>query len=404
MLLTVLFLFVTAGSFIIGAKPVYAGEDDARTITVVYFYYDYCSQCNEARKIITGLAGDLKSKDAGLKLTTVMHDALKTEEYRLLQRYFQEYSVPEEKQSVPVAFIGDRYYTGAEKISKGLLEQAAREDLPETPIIKAGLETDTALARFSAMKAVNVFLIGLANGFNPCSLSMLLLLLSMLLVKKTSIRKMGLAFAASKFITYLLLGTVLFNLFSILKLQWFGILTKAVLLAFTVFIAGLNLRDYFYARAEKYDGIKMQLPRGLRKLNHEWINRAMANEGAGTILLMCIILGVLISVGEFLCTGQMYLGTILYVLHGGETFSLRAVMYLIIYDVAFILPVIAITLIIHKGRNVFDISELVRRRLPLIKLVNAFVFLVFGLLRRCCFSGILLRMVMWNCLRLLRRF
>ena len=76
----------------------------------------------------------------------------------------------------------------------------------------------------------------------------------------------------------------------------------------------------------------------------------------------------------------MYITTIVNVLHDNSRLNLTAFFYLLIYVAALILPVLVITLAVDKGRGVFVISEAVRKRLPLIKLVNAAIFLIFGII------------------------
>ena len=89
-------------------------------------------------------------------------------------------------------------------------------------------------------------------------------------------------------------------------------------------------------------------------------------------------LGAIISVGEFLCTGQIYLATIT-VLQSGQALDFRAMIYFLIYGAAFVLPLILITVFIHKGREIFDLTEWMRERI-LIKLINAVVFILFGII------------------------
>jgi cytochrome c biogenesis protein CcdA len=98
------------------------------------------------------------------------------------------------------------------------------------------------------------------------------------------------------------------------------------------------------------------------------------------LIPLCFALGVFISVGEFLCTGQIYLATIIFVFKNSEAFNLEAVSYFLIYGIAFVIPLIAITLLIHRGKEVFDVSEIVRDKLHIIKLVNALIFLIFAII------------------------
>jgi Cytochrome c biogenesis protein len=358
----------------------YAAENNGRKITVIYFYYEYCKQCNEAGEILDELKKEMQDGISMDELDIRLFDASNDSTYGLLKRYYEEYDVPDKKRSLPIVFIGDTYLHGKSEIKDGLKKLINRVDLPETRVIKqTDRVADTEEIKLSATKMINIFFAGFINGLNPCSLSLVLMFISMFMVKKISVKKMGFAFATSKFITFFLLGTFLYSLLSLLKITWFEVATKALLLIFIITIVLLNIRDYFFARNERYDKIRMQLPARLRRINQEWIKSAVSGDKSFTIVLMSFLLGVLITFGEFLCTGQIYLATIIYVLQSSKAFTASALLYLLEYDIAFILPLLIITVTIDRGREIFDISEALRQKLPAIKLINACFFLVFGL-------------------------
>lgn len=72
------------------------------------------------------------------------------------------------------------------------------------------------------------------------------------------------------------------------------------------------------------------------------------------------------------------MATIVSVLQRSQTLNMHAVIYFLIYGLAFVLPLILITIIIHKGRGIFDVSEWIREKMPMIKLINAIAFILFG--------------------------
>jgi cytochrome c biogenesis protein CcdA len=96
-------------------------------------------------------------------------------------------------------------------------------------------------------------------------------------------------------------------------------------------------------------------------------------------LAACLLLGLIVSIGDFLCTGQIYLATILYVMQSSNGLDVRAVLTFLGYGVAFVTPLLVLTFLVHRGREVFDVSEWVRRHMPAIKLVNACFFVLFGI-------------------------
>lgn len=61
-------------------------------------------------------------------------------------------------------------------------------------------------------------------------------------------------------------------------------------------------------------------------------------------------------------------------IHNGLGNRGRALLFLFLYSTGFVLPFIAITLALHKGAEFFDVADCIRRRLPLIKVLNILIF------------------------------
>lgn len=335
--------------------------------SILYFNVTGCSSCIEVEKFLSTL------QNVNIKKLNISE----LDNVELVKSYFRTYKVPEDEQSVPIIFIGDSYLSGEEDIKQYLIEKIENgEGLNSLLPIqdgKAAIEDE-----LSAYEVLGVLVTGFINGLNPCSISMLLFFLSMLMVKNVSLLKMGLSFIAGKFITYFLLGTLLFNVFAKLEIPWFQTAVKILLLLMVLIIALLNLRDYFATSKEEYNKVLMQLPVFLRKKNHQWIKKLTSISDGRIMIPVSFGLGTLISIGEFLCTGQIYLATIVSVLQRSQTLNMHAVIYFLIYGLAFVLPLILITIIIHKGRGIFDVSEWIREKMPMIKLINAIAFILFG--------------------------
>jgi cytochrome c biogenesis protein CcdA len=88
-------------------------------------------------------------------------------------------------------------------------------------------------------------------------------------------------------------------------------------------------------------------------------------------------LGVLVSAGEFLCTGQIYLATILYLLRTG-TGSVLAFSAFLCYTLAAALPPALLVILCHKGKQAMALSDFVRNRMPAIKIANSVFFAFFA--------------------------
>jgi cytochrome c biogenesis protein CcdA/glutaredoxin len=356
---------------------------EQKKIIMVYFYINVCKSCNEAEKSLNELSSIIKESGKNISPDIRMYNIENSRSYELLLKYIDYYKVPKEKGTVPILFLGNKYFQGKDEIEKGLKDVMSEDNIIlETPIL-ASLKINSAglvEEKFSKINGIGVFFTGLVNGFNPCSLSMLLFFLSVLIARKGRIIGIGITFCLGKFIAYLALGTVMYKLLSTINMELYSTIIKVIMGAVILVIVVFNLRDYLAARKEQYEKIRMQLPKALRKKNHNWIKKLESLKDDRIIILLSFILGALIAVGEFLCTGQLYLATIIYILQNNPVMNMKALVYLLMYDLAFILPLVAVIIAVNRGREIFDISELFREKLAAIKLITAIAFLILGII------------------------
>lgn len=340
---------------------------------IIYFYSTTCSSCQRVKDLI-------ETKETNnINISIKKYNISDLNNKSLLNEYNELYKVKEEdKGIVPVIFLHDKYFTGENNTKKYLNDEINRSNAPKTAIIKDNNpDFSNEKKIFSGFKIIGVFTTGLINGLNPCSMSMLLFFLSLLIIKNVNVIKVGFAFISGKIIMYFLLGTILFSMLSKYEIGWLPYITKITIIIFTIILICLCIKDYISARNESYGKIILQLPVKLRKFNHSLIKRTSNISKQWLIILISFILGLIISCGEFLCTGQIYLATILTILHTDRGLYLQAILYLFVYVIAFVIPLIIIIIFVNKGREIFNISEILRERLHIIKLINAAVFIIF---------------------------
>lgn len=368
-------LFVAIICMILSWNIINVASANENKVTAIYFYSSTCSTCQK----LASFYKDLEDKNKNLLIKKYNITDLKNES--LLDKYNNTYNVNEDDEGiVPVVFIKNTYLTG-EKDIRSRLESIILENDGLNTIEVQDMSVNHAadIKKFINFKTVSVFLAGLINGINPCSMSMLLFFISLIMVKKVNIMKIGIAFSAGKFLAYLLLGTIFFELLSKLNIGWLHTAIKIIMLIVIVILVTLNLQDFFAAKREKYNKIRVQLPTAFRKFNHKIIKKLANIADLKLILIVSFLLGMIISLGEFLCTGQIYLTTIVTILQTNDSLNLQALFYLLLYDLAFIIPLLILTFGIYKGKEVFDVSEVIRGKLHIIKLINAGIFLLFGL-------------------------
>ncbi len=354
-------------------------------IPIVYFFSSTCDSCEKIEKMMEGLV----KKYPSLKIKK--YDIFDTANYDLLQEYGKSYQLPDEKVGfTPSVYIGNEVLIGAEIQSK--LEDKIKEydKGPATTVLvekKPAAFTGSAISgdgyqmkektlKGSLIEIGAAFGAGFINGFNPCGLSMFLFLLSLLLVSREQFIRCGAGFLAGKVVMFYLLGTILFRVVGEVGRAGFSRWLDVFMIAFAVIFAVLNIMDFFKARKEDYGGMTLQLPGRFKKFNHtmmKWGNHFVAAR-YGVLIMFGI--GMVVAMGEFLCTGQIYLSSIVIMVQRGSGILPRVL--LAVYSIAFVVPLIILMIVVYVGKKVFGASEFVMEKIPWIKLISAMLFVAMA--------------------------
>lgn len=210
-----------------------------------------------------------------------------------------------------------------------------------------------------------------ADGFNPCAFFVLTFLLAALLglagVRK-KILLVGGIFILFSGLFYFLFMAVLFNVFLLGK----EIMILTIIAGLIAIFAGLiNIKDYFFFQK----GISLTLPRGRKLKFFERV--AMLSKARSTLALVigaAIIAGT-VNIYELLCTfGFPMIYTRILTLR--DLPSLQYYLYLIFYNLIYVIPLTVIVLIFAAtlGKRKFG-QDWVRR----LKLISGFMILFLGL-------------------------
>ncbi len=143
---------------------------------------------------------------------------------------------------------------------------------------------------------------------------------------------------------------------------------------FTGVLAILSIVDFYRMRYKNKKAI-LELSAGLKRKTHEIIRK---NARAKTIWIASLVTGILVSFVEFMCTGQVYLPTIVYIINSAGL-SGRALGFLMIYNLGFTVPIIGITLIAYFSSSTKRIQEFMTstQAAAKIKLLMGALFVVF---------------------------
>lgn len=194
----------------------------------------------------------------------------------------------------------------------------------------------------ASISASMIVIAGLVDGINPCAISLLVFFLSFLTGLKRSkknVFKMGLAYILGLYAVYFALGLGLVN-----TISFFGIEHPIGKIGvFILLILGLlNLRDAF-----TFETPILKFP--------NFATPTVKNLTSKAVLSAALILGGFVSLFEFACSGGVYIGIL--VLLSAKTRFWEGMVYLIIYNFFFVLPLIIVLILGTQADNLIKIDH-----------------------------------------------
>jgi len=370
------------------------------SVELAYFYQKGCSYCDRANYLLKYL---LKRYP---HLTIKDIDLNTPDGKRLNETLSNRLNLPQEKRLIaPSIFIGNDYLSPDEvtesrlealiqKYSEGVPVGDRKSVSPPPSLLPTPDEIKkaekTIIERFESFGIPAILLAGLIEGLNPCALATLVFFISYLtMVGRTrkEIFWVGMGFTGAGFVTHLLLGLGILSFLQHLSfLPLFSRIVYLITFVFSVFLGILSLYDYVQLKRGRPSKMTLQVPDSLKKRIHRIIRTREGEldankEGKSTrFLFAAMVIGFIVTLLQSTCTSQVYLPTILFV---SNIPSLRdsAIFYLILYNIVYILPLVAIFGIVYWGTTSEQLSFFLQRRTSTIKLFTAlFFFALAGIL------------------------
>lgn len=352
----------------------------ARTkIDLVYFYKPGCQECAKARELLDQLKADFPT------LEVSEFNILDPAGTLLNQALCDRLAVPSVKQTVAPSVFTQAGFVVATDITPpnltALLEKTRQS--PEDPSWRTIEQPEQEAAarevdrRYEAITLPVVLLGGLIDGLNPCAFATIIFFLSYLRVARRTPREMlmvGAAFITAVFLAYLTAGLALYQLLDTLHARFAGLQhwLNAAFGLLALFAAWLSLRDALRARAGRLDEMTLQLPDALKGRIRSVIRTGAK---ARNFVIAAFIAGWLISLLELACTGQVY-APIIYQIQRGR---LDAVAWLVVYNLAFITPLVVIFALAYGGLRSESLIAFQKRHTFGVKIALALVFLALAL-------------------------
>jgi cytochrome c biogenesis protein CcdA len=307
----------------------------------------------------------------GIPIAVIEHNILDAQEYAAYLEILRE--AGQEERAYPALVVGRTVLQGETSIEQQL------EDLLTGRSPPAVSDSAVTQAPASRLALIPILAAGLLDGINPCAFTTLVFLISALAVagrSRIQVLQIGLFFSAAVFVTYLMIGLGFFQAIRLASafpivaavIRW---ILVAVLLAF----AALSLYDYFQIRSGRTDKVMLQLPQPIKRRLHRDIK---SRTRSAALIASSLVLGFLVSIFELACTGQVYFPTLVY-LHQVRR-EVGSFSYLLLYNFAFILPLLIVFALSYWGISSQRLSRWVQGSMKPVKLLLAGLFLALALL------------------------
>ncbi|MFC1710199.1 cytochrome c biogenesis protein [Patescibacteria group bacterium] len=283
----------------------------------------------------------------------------------LFNELMDRYNIPIEERGIPTVVIGDKVLVGDTPIISNF-ENLADE------YIKGEVEVDydknvEAQEKKELVDLTVLVVIGasIVDAINPCAFAVLIILMTTILVSGSGKKalKAGLAFAASIFISYFLMGLGLYKVLGISGITN----TFYKIVGWLAILFGLmNLKDWLWYGK----GFLMEVPQS-------WRPRLKNIIGSVTTPIGAFFIGFVISLFLLPCTSGPYI--IILGMLAEKVYQTQAIWYLIIYNLVFVTPMIIITLIVYKGFDPNKAEEIRQKRLRALHLIAGIIMIAMGI-------------------------
>ncbi len=338
-----------------GVEAAGSPQADPPPVVIYFFWGDGCPYCAREEPFLEDLTR--RYPNVEVRAYEVWYDAANQALFKKMAD-----AMGFEPRGVPVTIIGERYWIGfndaiAQEIERqvaactdvacpdagvGVIpgvvapqvqdpgEGASAPGEAPSDVITLPLVGPVDLGAQSL--AVSTAIIGFVDGFNPCSLWVLSILIALTL-RTGSRRKIlivGFTFLTVTSLIYVLFIAGLFTMFTFVRfLGWIQILVALVAL----FFALVNIKDYFWYK----EGISFTIADEKKPGIYRGIRRVIdAGDSLWAVIAATVVLSAGVSTVEFSCTaGLPVLWTNLLAAQGVGplSFALLLALYMVIYQI-----------------------------------------------------------------------
>ncbi len=361
------------GTPTVAAEQAPAAATNAPALNVAYVAREGCSECARVSVTLDVMKGEFPN----LVVTQFDHVA----DADVVEAMGKALGLPADRRLIaPSLYVGRDALVDDEITStrvRALLSDYASTGAPAFwEQLDAQQGRVGIVQRFQRMGPFAVVAAGLVDGINPCAFATIIFFVSYLAVSRRRKREMlmvGLAFVVGVFAAYLAVGLGAMQLLSLVQgVRWLGYVLYGGMALMCFVLAGISVHDYLLARKGHLHKMALNLPEDVRERIKGRI-RSASNAFIGA----AFVTGLLVSLMELACTGQVYLPTISFVV-GLPGMRARAVLYLLAYNIMFVVPLLAVLLLTVYGISAARFQDWFVKHAALSKLIMVALFLLLG--------------------------
>ena len=362
-------------------NPTEREKNSRKIVYGAFFYTPGCLDCEGKRAKLEEWASKVPDLRIGV------FDLTREEDKRIDEALSALYRVPESKRTMNLAlYIGEEYLSANDFRYETFQKLVSKYEGKGTPppwenVAQEGLKIgeQRIIERFKKLSLPAVLIAGLIDGINPCAFATIIFLVSYLTLmgrKSREILLYGIIFTFGVFVAYSLAGIGLMA--GLRQLSSFPLVTKGIYLVIALFALSLGIisfYDYVLFRRGQVSKWKLQLPMAMKKKVHGMI-REQVRSKAG--LLATFALGFAIAGTEVICTGQVYLPTIAYIMTIPQL-RVHAHLHLLLYNTMFILPLVFVFVMVSFGVTSERMAYVTKEHTGKVKLLTAALFVSLGI-------------------------
>lgn len=371
LLLTLAFFAVSFGAW---AKPVDA----------VLFTSPYCPHCRHLKQ--DGFPQAFKEKHQD-KVRLTEYDLTQDANNVIFSQTLEAYHL--DNAGIPMLIVGETVLQGyPTQIGPGAdaAVQKAIDNNEETRV--PGLQKEEAHSLqthetlFSQITLWAIIGAGLADGVNPCAFAVIVFFVSFLAAYKYTKKEIvivGSAYCAAVFLAYVLMGLGAFHvLYAMKAFRYVTLVVQWGMVGLCGVFLLLSIYDFVvYQRTKKSEKMLLQLPTNYKVYIHKVMRFFLKDKHSSMwrLLLAAFIVGFVVSGVEAVCTGQVYLPTIVVILKEVNQHFWRATEFLLLYNLMFILPLVLVFVLTLCGKESATFNDWLKKHLVLTKFILCCVFL-----------------------------